>query len=151
LRSLLLTLATVLLATAAGAQTPCSTDPECVDTDVCNGAETCVGGFCQPGTPLNCNDGNADTTDTCDATAGCQHASLIGAKRLALRAGPTNPLKTAIRFVSLGTIRVSTPPLANGPNDPVLHGASLRVKAASGEFDVVYPLPAAHWSYVGQD
>lgn len=150
-RALLLTLATVLLATAAGAQTACTTDPECVDSDVCNGTETCVGGFCQPGTPLDCNDGNTATTDTCDATAGCQHAALIGAKRLTLRAGPINPLKTAIRIVTLGTIRVSSPPFSGGPNDPVLHGGSLRVKAASGEFDVTYLLPAANWSYVGQD
>ena len=27
----------------------------------------------------------------------------------------------------------------------------MRLKAASGEFDVTYPLPAANWSYVGQD
>src|SRR5262245_37654650 len=92
-RSLRLTLATVLLATAAGAQVTCTSDPECADTNLCNGTEVCAGGVCQPGTPLDCNDNNAATTDTCDAALGCQHAATIGAKRLALRAGPTNPLK----------------------------------------------------------
>jgi len=41
------------------AKTGCTTDSQCTDSTVCNGAERCVGGTCQPGTPLDCNDGNA--------------------------------------------------------------------------------------------
>jgi hypothetical protein len=52
----------------------CSQNSDCQDGNACNGAETCVGSTCQAGTPLSCGDGNACTTDTCDAVAGCQHA-----------------------------------------------------------------------------
>jgi hypothetical protein len=48
----------------------------CADGTVCNGAETCQTGVCIPGTPLNCDDANACTADTCDPTAGCQHAGV---------------------------------------------------------------------------
>jgi MYXO-CTERM domain-containing protein len=43
----------------------------CNDATVCNGAEVCGGGQCNPGTPLNCNDNNPCTVDTCDAVRGC--------------------------------------------------------------------------------
>jgi hypothetical protein len=60
-------------------------------------------------------------------------------------------VKAAFKFISLRTITVSNPPFSGGDSDPVIHGASLRVKADSGEFDVTYPLPAANWTYVGDD
>jgi hypothetical protein len=44
---------------------------------VCNGAETCQAGSCTAGTPLNCNDGNACTTDSCDPLAGCLHVPIV--------------------------------------------------------------------------
>ncbi|MDO8629091.1 MAG: hypothetical protein Q7R41_01250, partial [Phycisphaerales bacterium] len=55
---------------------PCSCDPCCVDPcscmncddgDACNGTETCSGGACVAGTPMNCNDGEPCTTDGCSA------------------------------------------------------------------------------------
>jgi hypothetical protein len=55
----------------------CSTDADCDDGIFCNGAETCVGGACQDGTPLNCSDdGNpcnggevcSELTQACDHT-----------------------------------------------------------------------------------
>lgn len=46
-------------------------DGLCNDSSVCNGAETCGAAGCQPGTPLNCNDSNACTTDGCDPVSGC--------------------------------------------------------------------------------
>jgi len=49
----------------------------CGDGNVCNGVETCHGGVCVPGTPLQCNDGNDCSIDTCDPLAGCQHAPVI--------------------------------------------------------------------------
>jgi len=44
----------------------CTNDSQCDDQLVCNGEEMCVGGACQPGTPVNCNDGIPCTTDACD-------------------------------------------------------------------------------------
>ncbi len=48
----------------------------CADANVCNGAETCAAGVCTAGTPLNCDDGNECTADTCDPLAGCQSTTL---------------------------------------------------------------------------
>jgi Dictyostelium (slime mold) repeat len=56
--------------TNVGDGTPCD------DLTVCNGAETCLGGFCTPGTQLMCDDANPCTTDACDAALGCQHTAL---------------------------------------------------------------------------
>ena len=51
-------------------------DNLCNDRNDCNGIETCdaVSG-CLPGTPLNCDDGNPCTTDSCDPVTGCTHAA----------------------------------------------------------------------------
>jgi len=49
----------------------CTMDAECDDGNVCNGAETCVAGACQPGTPLVCDDGNPCTNNLCNPTTGC--------------------------------------------------------------------------------
>ncbi|MCH7687838.1 MAG: hypothetical protein IH899_14335, partial [Planctomycetes bacterium] len=43
----------------------CAVNADCDDGNVCNGAETCLGGTCQAGTPLNCDDGNPCTDDDC--------------------------------------------------------------------------------------
>ena len=50
----------------------------CDDGNACNGVETCVAGVCQPGTAPNCNDGNACTTDACNAATGCTHTAIAG-------------------------------------------------------------------------
>jgi hypothetical protein len=50
----------------------------CPNGDVCDGAETCQAATCRPGTALNCNDGNACTTDTCNAVSGCVHTPVPG-------------------------------------------------------------------------
>lgn len=47
----------------------------CADGDVCNGAETCGGGTCNPGVAPTVDDGNPCTADACDATSGVTHAS----------------------------------------------------------------------------
>jgi hypothetical protein len=49
----------------------CTTNAECDDGSLCNGLETCATGVCQPGTALNCNDGNLCTDDACDPGLGC--------------------------------------------------------------------------------
>jgi len=52
----------------------CTSDPDCDDGLWCNGAETCDGCYCQPGTPVNCDDGVDCTDDTCnESTHGCDY------------------------------------------------------------------------------
>lgn len=53
---------------------PCVVNSNCTDGDLCNGVERCVAGVCQPGQPLECDDGDPCTRDFCDPTAGCAHA-----------------------------------------------------------------------------
>ena len=53
----------------------CENTPDdlvCDDDDVCNGAETCdaIDG-CQAGTPLDCDDVDLCTNDSCDPATGC--------------------------------------------------------------------------------
>lgn len=57
---------------------PCDTDVDCDDADACNGVETCDlnTGVCLAGNSPDCNDQNACTVDTCDATNGCGHSPL---------------------------------------------------------------------------
>ncbi|RJP36644.1 MAG: hypothetical protein C4547_07045 [Phycisphaerales bacterium] len=58
----------------------CTTDPDCDDGLFCNGAETCVNGACQAGTPVNCDDGVACTADSCnEGTNSCEHVPNNGA------------------------------------------------------------------------
>ena len=58
-----------------GAQhTPHPAGTPCPDGNVCNGDELCDGvGTCTPGTPLDVDDGNACTADSCHPTQGVQH------------------------------------------------------------------------------
>ncbi len=56
----------------------CAHEPlECYDTDVCDGTSWCDSsltyGYCQAGTPLNCNDNSLCTIDSCDPLAGCKN------------------------------------------------------------------------------
>jgi hypothetical protein len=61
-----------------GCQNP-TNDANCTDATVCNGDETCDAVFdCQPGTPLNCDDGVGCTDDSCDAVSGCQNLTNDG-------------------------------------------------------------------------
>lgn len=49
----------------------------CADADMCNGAETCQAGACTPAAaPLNCDDNDPCTTESCDAANGCQHVAV---------------------------------------------------------------------------
>jgi hypothetical protein len=48
----------------------------CDDGVVCNGTETCSATGCQAGTPLDCNDGNACTADSCNPAVGCQNTAI---------------------------------------------------------------------------
>ena len=44
---------------------------DCLDDDVCNGAESCVDGECMAGEPLDCEDDDNCTEDQCDPVDGC--------------------------------------------------------------------------------
>jgi Dictyostelium (slime mold) repeat len=46
----------------------------CADANACNGAEVCRAGVCSSPGPLNCEDNNPCTIDSCNATSGCAHA-----------------------------------------------------------------------------
>ena len=47
----------------------------CPDPDACNGTEVCLLGECVAGQPLDCDDDNSCTTDSCDPAAGCVYTS----------------------------------------------------------------------------
>jgi cysteine-rich repeat protein len=48
----------------------------CPDSDLCDGTELCDGaGSCGAGPPLDCDDGNPCTVDTCNTLDGCQSAN----------------------------------------------------------------------------
>lgn len=54
----------------------CTTSAQCSDGLYCTGAETCVSGICQGGTPVDCDDGIDCTVDSCDETAdACKHVA----------------------------------------------------------------------------
>jgi len=59
--------------TAAPQARACLFDSECADGNLCNGIERCIAGACQAGAPLQCDDGDACTVDSCEPTAGCAH------------------------------------------------------------------------------
>jgi len=50
----------------------------CDDGDICSVGDACGEGTCQSGSPLNCDDGEGCTTDTCSATLGCQYEATVG-------------------------------------------------------------------------
>jgi len=52
----------------------CTQDADCDDGNPCNGVETCKAKACQAGTPFDCGDATACSTDTCDPGDGsCSH------------------------------------------------------------------------------
>ena len=53
--------------------TPCN-----ADDSVCSTNDACKDGLCKAGTPLNCDDGNPCTADSCDAKAGCKTTNQGG-------------------------------------------------------------------------
>jgi hypothetical protein len=129
----------------------CVTDAECSDNSVCTGTETCQAGVCIAGEPLTCSDTDPCTTDGCDASLGCtftptQECTVAG-HRLKLGARGTN-LRMTVQTDN--SIAGSAFPQQGGPGDPVIHGASLRLVTEAGDqFDAMYPMPSAGWSYVG--
>ena len=50
----------------------------CLDEDACNGVETCQGGSCEMASPLQCDDNNTCTADSCQPETGCVHTPVLG-------------------------------------------------------------------------
>lgn len=64
-----------------GCYTYCQAAPDgtaCDDDNVCNGAETCEAGVCAAAVPLDCDDGDPCTSDSCDPQLGCLHGAIPG-------------------------------------------------------------------------
>jgi hypothetical protein len=51
----------------------CTSDADCDDHLICNGAEHCTAGVCTGSPPLNCDDGIDCTSDFCAENRGCVH------------------------------------------------------------------------------
>ncbi|MFX1286455.1 MAG: PKD domain-containing protein [Promethearchaeota archaeon] len=57
-----------------GESVQCVSDSDCDDGQYCNGAEVCAAGMCEPGSPVDCNDGISCTVDQCDEmTDSCEN------------------------------------------------------------------------------
>jgi hypothetical protein len=54
----------------------CLSDASCGDGNICNGFETCRAGVCTAGTPLDCDDRDPCTMDSCAPASGCQHTMM---------------------------------------------------------------------------
>ncbi|HEX2880836.1 MAG TPA: discoidin domain-containing protein, partial [Polyangiaceae bacterium] len=62
-------------ATGVVSHTPVAVGTACADGNLCNGNETCnAAGSCLAGTPLDTNDANPCTADSCDPVLGVLHA-----------------------------------------------------------------------------
>ncbi|MSP92188.1 MAG: hypothetical protein EXR79_10370 [Myxococcales bacterium] len=51
-------------------------DAACDDGNACTKADACKAGTCGAGTPLDCDDADVCTVDSCNAKVGCQHKSV---------------------------------------------------------------------------
>ena len=142
----------LLMAVAPSPARACTSDAECDDSNVCDGAEYCQAGICYNRAPLVCDDADPCTVNSCDPQLGCQYkpsanGCMLGGLKLKLGIRDTHRI-----LLQTGSTLVSGAfPQAGGPNDPVLHGASIRLfSTVSGtEFDGTYGMPSSHWTYIG--
>ncbi len=73
----------------------------CSDGLVCNGLETCNGGSCHSGMPLDCDDQNACTVDFCDdGQGGCGHTPVAGCCNLDAECADADACTTNERCVA---------------------------------------------------
>lgn len=92
--------------------TPVANGTSCSDGNVCNGAESCGSGFCQPGTPLQVDDGNPCTVDSCDAVLGVRHV-LVAAGTSCSDGNACNGLEVCS---ASGTCTAGIPPAIDDGN-----------------------------------
>ncbi len=55
---------------------PVTDGTACLNSNVCDGEESCFAGMCRSGTTLDCDDHNPCSDDFCDTHLGCSHASV---------------------------------------------------------------------------
>ena len=67
------------ICTPAGGCANTPLDTPCNDGDQCTAGDHCTAGQCVPGLPVNCQDDNVCTDDSCDHVLGCIHAPNIEA------------------------------------------------------------------------
>ncbi|HEX2734315.1 MAG TPA: lectin-like protein [Polyangiaceae bacterium] len=88
------------------------TPSNCVDSNACNGTETCSAGACQAGTPPSLNDGNACTTDACTPATGITHTPVASGT-----ACPDSTLCNGNETCNAtGVCQAGTPPVVNDGN-----------------------------------
>jgi hypothetical protein len=76
-------------------------DP-CEDGDACTTGEQCLAGLvCGGSGPLDCDDGNRCTADSCDSVTGCGHAVIQSC-------GADLPTSSSWSLAVLGFVIVST-------------------------------------------
>jgi len=73
---------------------------DCADADLCNGDETCLSGTCQAGAPLDCDDGEVCTDDSCDPEAGCKNEPILTCENTPIPI-PTFPGGSAAAWLAL--------------------------------------------------
>lgn len=89
-----------------------ATPSACVDSNLCNGTETCSAGVCQAGTPPSTNDGNACTTDGCNPATGVTHTPVASGS-----ACPDSTLCNGNETCNAtGVCQAGTPPVTNDNN-----------------------------------
>ena len=102
-------------------------------------------------TNADCEDNDPCTINICDPVLGCQSppagGCMIGGRKLKL---VTHEGDLRLRMGTEGWKGGGAFPEPYGPNDPVLHGGSLRIYSTNGDgFDNTYVLPPTHWRYIG--
>jgi len=60
-----------------GTCAPVPNGTACPDSDACNGIEVCMQNECVAGDPLNCDDHNICTHDSCNPSSGCSHGAVV--------------------------------------------------------------------------
>lgn len=56
----------------------CVEDLDCDDGNICTGIESCDQGLCVEAIPLDCDDHDACTSDSCDPIQGCSNSQIDG-------------------------------------------------------------------------
>ena len=104
------------------------------DCSVAVCGDSAIEPFCE-----KCDDGNVEDGD------GCSHAC-----DLETFAGSKLGISSSGRMSIMSRDPRLTPPINAGPDDPIVHGGTLRVVSAAAALDETTNLPAAGWSYAGK-
>lgn len=88
----------------------CTTDADCADASACTVAERCDGGLCISD-PVDCDDGNPCTSDSCSPTLGCRNIAVVNG----IACGDTN-VCNGIETCQDGACAPGAPPVCNDGN-----------------------------------